>query len=149
MLAAAQVINGIASLIETAPGMTGKVFTSRMWPLTENDLPAWRVLADSEEVTPAGIAFPMREDHSLEVLCRGFVRAVSDVDDVMHALAKDALAVLFASKSAARLSPLNCVMSLARIDRDMESEGEAAMGRITLALRVRFVTFNNDPETIH
>jgi hypothetical protein len=39
-------------------------------------------------------------------------------------------------------------MAVTRISRDMNQEGEAAVGRITLALRVRFHTLNNDPETI-
>jgi hypothetical protein len=148
MLAAAQVVEAIADLLRGVTGWDDKVFTDRAWPLAEAELPAWKVLADDEEIEPTGPTFPALQKHELVVLCEGSARAVSGLDAALNGLAATALATLFASKSAASLSPLNCSMAVTRISRDMTSEGEAAVGRITLALRVRFHTFNNDPETI-
>ncbi|HKW84088.1 MAG TPA: hypothetical protein VJN68_10075 [Burkholderiaceae bacterium] len=148
MLAAGQVIAAVAALIEGAPSMTGRVFTDRAWPFASAELPAWRVYADEEEVTPAGIAFPARQMHELLVHCAGYVRAVSGIDDALHALAAAALTALFATQQTTRLAPLNCSVVLARIERGLETDGESAIGRVVLALRVRFHTFNNAPETI-
>jgi hypothetical protein len=148
MLASAQVVAAIAALVTTAAGMTGRVFTDRVWPLSADELPAWRVVADGEEIDPTGVSFPATQLHELTVLCKGYVRATEAVDDAMHTLAADAIAAIFATSLTTRLSPLNCTTALTRIERDMETEGEAAIGRITLALRVRFHTFNNAPETI-
>lgn len=148
MLASAQAINGVAALIESVTGMTGKVHTSRTWPLAEADLPAWRVLADDEEITAQGVGFPAKQQHDLAVIAHGYARGTTDLDDTLHAMGAAALTKLFASRSAVQLSPLNCSMSLKRIERDMVTEGEAAMGRISLSLLVRFLTSNNAPETI-
>jgi hypothetical protein len=148
MLASAQAVNGVAALIESVTGMTGKVHTSRAWPLSEADLPAWRVMADDEEIEAQGVGFPAKQMHDLRVVAHGYARDTTDLDDTLHAMAAAALTKLFESKAATKLSPLNCSMSLKRIERDMVSEGEAAMGRISLFLLVRFFTSNNAPETI-
>jgi hypothetical protein len=148
MLASAQAINGVAALIESVAGMTGKVHTSRAWPLRPSDLPAWRVVAEDEEVTAQGIGFPAKQQHDLEVVAHGYARDTTDLDDTLHEMAAAALSKLFESRSAVHLSPLNCSVSLKRIERDLVTEGEAAMGRISLTLLVRFLTSNNAPEII-
>jgi hypothetical protein len=148
MLASAQAIDGVAALISSVTGMTGKVHTSRAWPLAESDLPAWRVLADDEEVTAQGVGFPAKQQHDLTVIAHGYARETADLDDALHGMGAAALTKLFASRAATTLSPLNCSVSLKRIERDLVNEGEAAMGRISLTLLVRFLTSNNAPETI-
>ena len=148
MLASAQAIDGVAALIESVTGMTGKVHTSRAWPLAESDLPAWRVLADDEEVSAQGVGFPAKQQHDLTVVAHGYARDTANLDDALHEMGAAALTKLFASRAATTLSPLNCSVSLKRIERDMVTEGEAAMGRISLSLLVRFLTSNNAPNTI-
>jgi hypothetical protein len=148
VLASGQVTAAIATLIEGASGMSGHVFTDRNWPFTTEQLPAWRVYADEEEITPSGVTFPAKQMHELLVHCAGYVHALSGIDDAMHALAASALAAIFATQQTTRLAPLNCTVQLARIERALEQANESAIGRITLALRVRFYTFNNAPETI-
>ena len=147
-LASAQLIDAIAALLRGVSGWADSVHTSRLWPLAEADLPAWRVQAEDETVDAHGIGFPAKQQHELEVACHGYARATSDLDDVLHGLAEQALGALFASRDTATLVPARAVMTLARIERDLVTEGEAALGRITLALRVRFFTLNNDPSTV-
>ena len=146
MLASAQAVNAVAALIASAS--VGSAHTSRTWPLAESDLPAWRVVAEDEEVSAQGIAFPAKQQHDLEVCAHGYARATADLDDSLNSMAAAALTKLFESRAAAHLSPLNCSMTLKRIERDMVNEGEAALGRISLTLLVRFFTANNAPETI-
>lgn len=147
-LAAAKVIDAVAALISSASGMAGHVFTSRTWPLAESQLPAWRVVAADEDVDTIGANWPAQEQHDLTIAAQGYARATADLDDALHTLAENALGVLFATVASTRLSPLNCAMSLRGIQRDLVTEGEASLGRITLLLRVRFLTFNNAPATI-
>ena len=148
-LASAQVVTAVAALLATAVGMDADhVHPGRAWPLAESELPAWKVLANDEEVEPTGPTFPALQKHELIVNAEGYVRATEDLYDALHDLGAAALKALFASKTTASLAPLKCSMALTRIAREPVQEGEAAMGRITLALRVRFHTFNNDPETI-
>lgn len=147
-LAAAHVVDAIASRISGAIGMSGRVHTSRTWPLAESELPAWRVVAADEEVDTRGVHFPAQQQHELTVAAQGYARATESLDDALHVLAELALGVLFATADAARLAPLNTAMALTGIRRDVVSEGEATLGRITLLLRVRFLTFNSAPGII-
>lgn len=146
MLAAAQAVDAVASLITSAN--VGAAYTSRAWPLAESDLPAWRVIADDEEIDETGISFPAKQQHDLTVIAQGHARATADLDDALNGMAAAALAKLFETRAAAHLSPLNCSMQLKRIEREIVSEGEAAMGRVSLSLLVRFITASNAPETI-
>jgi hypothetical protein len=147
-LAAAQAIDAVASLINGATGMSGRVHTSRVWPLALSELPAWRVIAADEEVDTLGVNFPAQQQHDLTIEAQAYTRATANLDDALHALAEVALGALFASVATARLSPLRCAMSLVGIRRDVIEEGEAALGRISLLLRVRFLTLSNAPANI-
>jgi hypothetical protein len=148
MLASAQVVDAVAALVASVSGMAGHVHTSRLHPLAEADLPAWRVLADDEPVETKGIHFGALQEHRVTVVCQGYARAVANMDDTLHAMAEAALLKLFETSASAALSPLNCAMSLSRITREVVAEGEAAMGRITLDLHVLFNTRSNAPGII-
>jgi hypothetical protein len=138
-LAAAQVIDAIAARLVPMVATGGRVYTSRTWPLGEADLPAWRVTAEGEDVTRATI--DGLNDHSLVVRARAAARATSDIDDTLHALAASGLALLFAD-------PVPYGLQLERIDRDLSTEGEAAVGVISLDMRAQFFVAPATPETI-
>jgi hypothetical protein len=139
-LAAAQVIDALAARISGATSAGTRVFTSRAWPIGEDDLPAWRVTAASESI--AGVALgDYIHEHHLEVEARAYVRAVANLDDAMHALAEAALPALFAP-------PVPYALEHAGIDRELTAEGEAAVGVITLRLRASYFTRPTAPQTI-
>lgn len=139
-LAAAQVIDALAARIAALPAYTGRVFTSRAWPIDDDRLPAWRVTAGSEDIDGATLGDYMHE-HQLEIEARGYCRATADLDDAMHAMAVAALPVLFAA-------PVPYSLTHKGIDRDMATEGEAAVGVITLRMQARYFTRPTAPETI-
>lgn len=147
-LASAQVVDAIAALLRSVPAWVSSVETSRAWPLPDAALPAWRVVADTEEIETLGVRYPAQQRHDLTVLCQGYARARADLDDVLHAMAATALSTLFATANSARLAPLNCALAQTGIERDLVGDGEAALGRITLSIRVRFLTLSNAPESI-
>lgn len=129
MLADAQVIDAIAQRMRGQPLAGSRVYTSRVWPLTEAELPAWRVIGGSTEVTTAILTGA--NEHLLSINAEGSVRAVADLDDRMHDLAEEALAALWAT-----VPPYG--LELVGIERDMATEAEASVGRITLRLQARF-----------
>lgn len=139
-LAAAQVINALAGRINAIGAYTGKVYTSRAWPLDEAGLPAWRVTAADEAIDGATLGDYIHE-HVLDVEAKGYCRAVADLDDAMHAMAVAALPALFAA-------PVPYDLTHKGIERDMATEGEAAVGVITLRLQARYFTRPTAPETI-
>lgn len=138
-LAAAQVIDALAARLVPLAATGGRVYTSRLWPLDEASLPAWRITAADEVVEAAGI--DGIGVHRLDVDVQGFVRAVADVDDAMHALAVGGLPLLFAP-------PVPHGLQLLGIGREITTEGEASTGRITLRLQALFYTQPAQPETI-
>lgn len=152
-LAAAQIVEAVATLVRTAPvGMAtpyiDSTHTDRAWPFAEDELPAWRVLADDEDIELVTMHYPAIERHTLVVLLEGRVRAVSSLDDAMNDMAATVLAAIFASAATASLSGLAKTMRATSINRSPESEGQAAIGAIDIRLEVVFCTLSNDPSTI-
>jgi hypothetical protein len=139
-LAAAQVVDAVAARLVPVVLSGGRVYTSRLWPLTEAEIPAWRVTAEDEEVETTTVHAGVQQ-HILTVEAKGYRRATSDLDDALHALAAAGLTALFAG------TPPH-FLALTAIERDMTTEGEAAMGVITLRMQTRFFTQPSAPETI-
>lgn len=139
-LAAAQVVDALAARVATQAGLgAGGVKTSRTWPWAEADLPACRVFALEEQaqlVTQDGL-----HQHSLDVAVQYTVRATADLDDAMHAQAAAGLARLFAATAPYGLQ-------LAGIGRDTATEGDAAVGQITLRVNATFFANPAAPEII-
>lgn len=150
MLAAEQIVLAVAALLAGVPAFAGKVYTDHPWPFSAEELPAWRVGEGDEEVIQHGANFPARNQHELTVRCEGYVAAADNLRQALNNdMAAPALAALFASKQSSSLSIGNTAMVLQRIERDTVQEGQAACGRITLYLRVRFHTSSNAPEVIN
>lgn len=139
-LAAAQVIDTIAARLVPVVLSGGRVFTSRTWPITEAELPAWRVVAEDETAVRQYVGQTIN-DHTLAVSCTGYVRAVADLDDAMHALAAAGMTALFAA-------PAPYDLQLDSINRSMSTEGEAAVGLITVNVTARFAADQAAPETL-
>ena len=139
-LAAAQVIDAIAAKLVPVSITGGRVITDRVTPIAEDQMPAWRVIAGDEPFQPStldGI-----EQHQLTVDLRGICRAVAGLDDLMNALAAAAL-------TAVHATPITSVLlDTDGIARGMASEGESAVGVVTVRLRATFFTLKSAPETL-
>lgn len=139
-LAAAQVVDAVAALLVPMDATDGRVYTSRTWPLTEADLPAWRVIAQDERVDGATLSGNLQQ-HTLQLDAQATARSVADLDDALHDLAAAGLTLLFAGTPPYGLQ-------LTGISRDLGAEGEAAVGRITLQMQATFFTSPLAPEII-
>jgi hypothetical protein len=137
-LCAAQIIDAFAGRLAT----TGRpVFTSRLWPLAESDLPAWRVTGEAEDINRDGFTDGIHE-HRLTLQFKAFARATSDIDDVLHALAATGLAAIFAL-------PLPYDLALVSLDRatGVEAVGESSMSSIALVTIATFYARPQSPQT--
>jgi hypothetical protein len=160
-LAAAQVIDAVAARI-TGLALAGtKVYTSRAWPLAESGLPAWRVYAPDEDVEPVTVHPNQLSAHTLQLELHGLTRVVADLDDALHALAEEALTAVFrlvppddpANPGTPLPDALDAILSklqvsLRRIERNFSTEGEAAVGRVVITLRINFRTRASAPGTL-
>lgn len=138
-LAAAQVVDALAARLGPVVLSGGRVYTSRLHPLEEAELPAWRVTAESEDVEISHI--DGTNVHTLLVDCTGYVRATSDVDDAMHNLAAQGL-------TAALATPPLYGSQLQAIERETTQEGPAQMGLIRIRIATQFYVRPEAPETI-
>ena len=139
-LAAAQVIDALVTRLGNVAATTGRVYSSRTWPLADADLPAWRVFVDGEEAEQQGLDGDMHL-HRLTVACRAYTAATADLDDALHALAASGLAALFAQ-------PAPYALELTAINRATATEGESRLGTVTLLVRAQFLALASAPETI-
>lgn len=138
-LAAATVVDAVAARL--APSVAaGRVYTDRAWPLPEASLPVWTVTAESESVEAADLDGDLNQ-HSLTIVCRGKVKAVSNVDDAMHALTAAGEALLFAP-------PVPYQLQLTGRERAVAGEGEAAIGEISVSVQATFFVRQSAPQTI-
>lgn len=138
-LAAQQVVDALAARLVPMVATAGRVATSRTWPWAEAELPAWRVTAEDEAIEEA--ATDPFNQHDLVINATASTRAVQDIDDVLHALAASGLALLFAP-------PVPYALRVTGIQRRLSTEGEAAVGQITLQLQCRYFVAPEAPETI-
>lgn len=150
-LAAAQIVDAIAARLKgngiTPAGV--RVYTSRAWPLADDQLPAWRVTAEDEVIEAETMHYPAILTHELTVELEGTVRATANVDDAMHAMAASAMATLFGTEAASSLAPLQIAEMLPTgIRRLFSTQGEAVLAQVVVTLQVIFRTSMTDPETI-
>jgi hypothetical protein len=137
-LCAAQVIDAYAARLAA----TGRpVFTSRLWPLAESDLPAWRVTGEGEDIIRDGFTDGIHE-HRLALQFKAYARATSDIDDALHALASTGLTAIFAQ-------PLPYDLAFTGIDRNtaVEAVGESSMSSIALLATATFFARPQAPDT--
>ena len=151
-LAAAQIVDAVAARLRGGPLAGDDVYTSRAWPLTERNLPAWRVYASDESVRPLTVAANPLQQHELQVELAGYVRAVDDVDDALHALTVEGLTRIYPPTAGApdALDALMPRMQLhhRRTERFMQPEGEATLGKVVLTLLATYRTRANAPEAL-
>ena len=138
-IAADQVVKALAARLVPMSETGGRVFTSRRWPITEAEMPAWRVTAEDEEVNQALVSGI--NEHRLTVNAVCVARDTADLDDQLHLLAGAGLPLLFAA-------PVPYGLELTQIDRRVATEGESAVGTITLNLRATYYVDPQAPSTI-
>ena len=138
-LAAAIVVDHVAGRLVPIVATGGRVFTSRAWPISEAELPAWRVLAESESVEE--VSLDGIERHSLQISCEAYASASANLDDTLHNLAAAGLTLIHAP-------PITYTIKTAGIERRFSSQGEAEIGSISITLDAIFFTNKTAPETI-
>ena len=150
MLASGQIRHAVAARLRGQPLCGQRVFTSRAWPLSEAQLPAWRVSAPDQSVEPLTIHPDARQSHDADILLEGYVRGTETLDDDLDALTTEALEAIFATAppadDLASLTRLH--LRLKRIESSMEAAGEAALGAVSVTLKAEFHTRASAPQTI-
>ena len=140
--AAAQVLASVAAALAAVPATAGRVYAERSHPLTEAELPAWRVSAAVETVEQATVEGITQ--HTLEITCEGVARHTAALPDMLDTLAAQGMAALFGGPPGALIGGL----SPQGVERSLANEGEAAVGVLTLRLAGLYFTHPGQPGVI-
>jgi hypothetical protein len=143
-----QIVEAISARLSGNTGAGTRVYSDRLWPLTEEKLPAWRIFALEEQVKVETIHWPVLQEHELMVGLQACAQAVSGIDATLNTLRLQALQCLFDTQGHSTLS----------LDVQMELRGTGPMQPIetadrqiaqrTVQLSVRYRTHANQPEVI-
>lgn len=147
-IVAQQVVAAIAARLSGNTSAGARVYTDRLWPLTDGLLPAWRVFDLSEEVETTTVHYPPVQEHQMNVALQACAEAVTGIDAQLNTLRLQALQALFDTQGHSTLG----------LDVQMEQRGTGPMQPIetadrqiaqrTVQLSVRYRTRANQPETI-
>jgi hypothetical protein len=148
MLCSQQIIEAIKTRLLSGTDADNRVYADRLWPLTEDKLPAIRLYELRERVEPKTVHFPVLEEHELEVGVELCAKSVSGIDGVLSALKLQALQCLFDTQPHSTLGFTNVRMSHAGTGPMQPIETAASqIAQRTLQLSVRFSAFAHQPET--
>lgn len=152
-LAAEQVVVQLKANLLAAATVAGvKVYTDRAWPVDEAELPTLQVFCGDEAHTPQTIHWPCMQEHRLELLIVGKVKATSAIDTVMNAFIAQVLTALYGTQAAAKLAPLVGVRleppGERAVIRTPQEDAQAAFAHFTVRAIACFRTMSNAPETL-
>lgn len=143
MLAAAQVREHVALLLQSVALTAGAVHAGRYWPVTESEMPCWFVAIDQEDIEREGISFPAVQSHRLRLLADGFVADVDTLETSLDTLQTQALEALFAVQPPFQLQ---CIGVRRRV---ADAEGQdGRIGVLSLFLEATFLTVEGQPQTL-
>lgn len=149
MLASAQVVEQAATLVRLAATLASSTHTDRGWPFDESELPAAKVFAEAEDITPMTVHAGSPQLHELQILVQIDVVASTALDDAMHQVTADVLASLNSPAALSAVFGLGVqTWATRRIERSMAERGQAKVGHIDITLAASFHTLAADPETI-
>lgn len=154
MLAAGQVVAQLKANLLAAPATVAgaKVYTDRAWPVDEAELPTLQVFSGEEAITPITVHWPTLQEHRLELLIVGKVRAVSGIDETMNVFIAQILTKLYGTQSASTLAPLEGVRleppGERTVIRTPQEDAQAAFAHFTVRAIACFQTMSNAPETL-
>lgn len=139
-----QIRDRIASVVSTAATLvSGRVYTTRVYPLTEANLPAITVYTGTEtsNLQTMGVKTINRD---LQIAVDIYVRASATTDDDVDAIAvqvEEAIANDFSVNGLAKSAVLSST------DIDFSGETEQPIGIARLTFSVSYITAINDVET--
>lgn len=129
----------VAEAVRTRIGVTAH--TDHPHPFDASELPAWRVLYEQEQHEAATLAGTTVQ-HRLPLKLQGIARNTTDAMSAMNAMAATALPLVFAPPIPYGLEPDG------EITRELQGEGQAAVGVIEIPIRATYFTAITAPETI-
>jgi hypothetical protein len=120
-----------------------RVYTARVYPLEEADLPGLLIASGSESVQPATIHGPGIRERFYRLRVVAIVRALVDVDATLDTIAAE---VEIAIAGATLPSP-GCSITLSDIgEPELSGEQQQPIGQMTMTFEARYYAVDNAPD---
>jgi hypothetical protein len=148
MLCSQQIIGALkARYVAAATDAADRVYTDRLFPLTEGKLPALRIYQQQDDVTPETVHFPVLEKHELTIGVEHCAAEASGIDDVLADLLLQTKQAVFDTLPHATLG-INGLVLTERGTGPLEpADGaEIQIAQRTLHLNAQYRSFANAPE---
>ena len=130
----------------TVTGLTttgSNVFQSRVYPLSDSNMPALLVYSTSEDSEPDIMGPSLVTNRELSVVVEGYVKATTDFDDVIDDICKEVETALGADRT---LNSLAKFAYLSGTEISYNGEGEQPIGVVSLTYLVQYRTAVNSPD---
>lgn len=136
---ARQAIREAAVTALTGLTTTGsRVYDSRIFPLSEASLPCITVYTADESIEPQAIGGLM--SRQMDLVVRGYARALTGVEDVLDSIAEDVETALTSIAGVKYLV-------LRTIETELDGEGDMPIAAITLTFTAEYYTDAGAPGT--
>ncbi len=140
-----QIRDAIASELIGLTTTRKNVFTSRVHPITDNELPCLLVFTRAEASTLITMGQPRRIERDLTVMIVGCVKMNTAYDDKLDKIAVEVEQAIY--NSASLKATLHDIF-LSDTEIELTGEAEKPVAMISMSYVAKYHTLENTPETI-
>lgn len=138
-----QLREAVATAVTGLSTTGSRVYQSRVYPLTDSNLPCLLVTSDGDKSEAITVHSPYQQERATTIRIEGIAKAVSNIDDTLDTISKE-VETAIAGSSTAIVKGL--FYQGAQIDYD--GSGEQPIGKVTMIFTKDLYTFSNAPDVL-
>ena len=138
-----QLRESVATAVTGLSTTGSRVYQSRVYPLTDSNLPCLLVTRDGDKSEAITVHSPYQQERATTIRIEGVAKAVSNIDDTLDTISKE-VETAIANSSTAIVKGL--FYQGAQIDYD--GSGEQPIGKVTMIFTKDLYTLSNAPDTL-
>lgn len=137
-----QVRESVASIVTGLSNTGNRVFTSRVYPVRETDLPCLIIKTESERVSYETINAPAQLEREITVVIEAIAKATENLDMTLDDICLEVERVMDL------VSPSTIDMQLTGTNIDTSVLGNQPIGIATMIYRVKLYTLAGSPDVV-
>ncbi len=138
-----QLREAVATAVTGLSTTGSRVYQSRVYPLTDSNLPCLLVTSDGDKSEAITVHSPYQQERATTIRIEGVAKAVSNIDDTLDTISKE-VETAIANSSTAIVKGL--IYQGAQIDYD--GSGEQPIGKVTMIFTKDLYTLSNAPDVL-
>ena len=138
-----QLREAVATAVTGLSTTGSRVYQSRVYPLTDSNLPCLLVTSDGDKSEAITVHSPYQQERATTIRIEGIAKAVSNIDDTLDTISKEVETAIAGSSTAIVKS---LIYQGAQIDYD--GSGEQPIGKVTMIFTKDLYTLSNAPDVL-